>query len=561
MNLMDILVKPSIVLAVALAVLPLLRGRSAALRHAVLAAALMCAAVAPVIGLAVPAWRLPARVAAAPSSGDRVGVARTEFLLSTEDPAGRSAAASGTAAGNANPPAWMVARSVWTVGTLLFVGMLIAALGRLGRLAAAAQNVQSGAWVDVAARIGTDYGFRRRVILLQAVHPALLVAWGVLQPKVLLPPSARTWPDKRIRMVLAHELSHIRRGDWLVQLAAELARSLYWFNPLFWLAAAHLRQESEQACDDAVLARGVSGAEYASHLVNIARELQPGGCRLPAPAIVRTSSLERRVRAMLDTNVNRRPLSRRAVLYTMVTLLAITIPVAGFSAAQASATLSGSIIDPTDAALPGVRLVLKNVRSGSEYDVRSDSVGRYEFAGVTPGDYDLTATIAGFSTATVSVTLAAGERARRDVAMQVGSLEETITVAGRSQAPARPGGTPARSVDEQRAEMLAAGCTAAPSKEGTSIGGNLRPPRKLKDVRPTYPEELQSAGVGGTVVLAARIGTDGNVQEVTVVSAPHPDLASAAADAVRGWQFDPTLLNCVAIDVAMKVTVTFDPQR
>jgi TonB family protein len=80
---------------------------------------------------------------------------------------------------------------------------------------------------------------------------------------------------------------------------------------------------------------------------------------------------------------------------------------------------------------------------------------------------------------------------------------------------------------------------------------------KLKDVRPQYPLHLQSAGVSGTVLLEARIGTDGRVADVNVISTPHADLAGAAAEAVQQWQFGPTLLNCVPIDVRMKVTVTF----
>ena len=76
-------------------------------------------------------------------------------------------------------------------------------------------------------------------------------------------------------------------------------------------------------------------------------------------------------------------------------------------------------------------------------------------------------------------------------------------------------------------------------------------------MRPVYPAGAIQNGVEGTVALEARIGTDGSVEEARVVSTPHPDLGSAAADAVRQWLFDPTYLNCVAIPVKMTVTVTF----
>ena len=57
--------------------------------------------------------------------------------------------------------------------------------------------------------------------------------------------------------------------------------------------------------------------------------------------------------------------------------------------------------------------------------------------------------------------------------------------------------------------------------------------------------------------MDAVIGIDGNIQDVRAVTSPHPDLESAAIEAVRQWQFTPTLLNCVPIEVRMKVTTNF----
>lgn len=85
---------------------------------------------------------------------------------------------------------------------------------------------------------------------------------------------------------------------------------------------------------------------------------------------------------------------------------------------------------------------------------------------------------------------------------------------------------------------------------------------KIVDVRPEYPAALRSAKVGGTVELAARIGTDGSVVEVRGTDpSAHPELVSAAIDAVREWRFDETLLNCVPIEVSMTVTVSFKPRQ
>ncbi len=93
-------------------------------------------------------------------------------------------------------------------------------------------------------------------------------------------------------------------------LTANVLKAVYWFNPLLWLACRRLRHEGERACDDLVLASGISGAEYATHLLDVAREsAQRRHPWSPAIAIAHHSMLEGRVRAMLNARVNREPLT------------------------------------------------------------------------------------------------------------------------------------------------------------------------------------------------------------------------------------------------------------
>jgi TonB family protein len=554
--------KVTLILLTAMGLMPALRNRSAALRHWILATALVCAAIAPMIRLVVPAWHLPAALApvardARPESVD----ARVETALTVS--IGRTPA-SGPPVRQERPPVERdifpfraPLRAIWTAGTAFGLAVLLVGLGRLGRLAFRAQPIVSGVWADRAEAIRREFGFRRPVVLLQSRHPTLLVTWGLRTPKVILPATARHWPDDRVRLVLYHELEHIRRGDWVVQLVAEVVRCVYWFNPLVWMACARLRHESEQACDDAVLGHGIEGSEYATHLVDIARELRQHRMWMPAPAIAHASSLERRIRAMLDDHRNRRPISRFACVATLLALLAVTVPVAGFVAAQTTfGTLGGSIVDPMNAALPDVTLVLTSVQNDSKYEVRSDRTGRYEFVGLAPGDYLLEARLPGFANLQRKLTLA-GQNVVQDLTLQVGSVSETITVrASPEDGPSLLGSEVQKPRAGRRAEREAVACSSGGSA-GIPIGGNLRPPIKLRDVRPQYPANLRDGGVGGTVVLQGRIGTDGMINDVSVVSSPHADLTTAAIDAVRQWEFDSTLLNCVPVEVAIKITVNF----
>jgi TonB family protein len=91
------------------------------------------------------------------------------------------------------------------------------------------------------------------------------------------------------------------------------------------------------------------------------------------------------------------------------------------------------------------------------------------------------------------------------------------------------------------------------------IGGSIGPPRKLKDVRPVYPDEAQKSRVQGVVIVEAVVDALGSVRETKVLRSI-PMLDQAAVDAVQQWEFQPTLLNGVPVPVVMTVTVNFTLQ-
>ena len=87
-------------------------------------------------------------------------------------------------------------------------------------------------------------------------------------------------------------------------------------------------------------------------------------------------------------------------------------------------------------------------------------------------------------------------------------------------------------------------------------GGRLMPPKKVKDVPPVYPALARSAGVSGAVTIEATIGPDGKVADAKVVQSI-PLLDQAALDAVRQWEYLPSMLNGVPVPVLVTVTINF----
>jgi TonB family protein len=88
------------------------------------------------------------------------------------------------------------------------------------------------------------------------------------------------------------------------------------------------------------------------------------------------------------------------------------------------------------------------------------------------------------------------------------------------------------------------------------VGNGVAPPKKIRDVPPVYPEEARQARVQGIVIAEATIGRDGHVTDARVLRSI-PELDRAALDAVKQWQYMPTLLNGMPVPVIITVTVQF----
>jgi TonB family protein len=542
---LDAVLRSSALLLAGLAAVSLLGRRSAALRHRVLALALFGAAVVVPLGYAMPSWSVPLPQAstARPTSGDAAAA-----------PVAEPGAVQGAAQGAVQGVVWGVERlrpgtsllpaalgGIWLAGFLAGAATLLAGLGRLWWIAAGAVRLDAGVWPELTRDIAAQYGIVRRVEILCSTTSDLIATWGLFRPRLLVPAYAARWPADRVRLVLRHELAHITRRDRMCQLCADGLRTLYWFNPLFWIACRRLRRESEQACDDAVLAAGAPARDYAAQLLEIATESRrPGPRWAPAVPMARPSTLERRVAAMLNPRLDRRVPSRRALAVTFVMLLGITLSLASFSAAQnGRRALIGAIYDPTGAVLPGVELTLEDAQAFA-WQATTDAAGRFEFPPVEPGVYKLEARLPGFKQFRHEFPLTNTADWDRAITLQVGQVRESVVVSAPRRSPPAPGTAPAAGPVPVR------------------VGGNIRAPRKLHDVHPVFPASMREAGREGVVPIEALIGRDGLVHSARVVSAHvHPDFAEAALEAVRQWRFSPTLLNGAPVEVVMTVSVAF----
>src|SRR6202040_2887706 len=123
----------------------------------------------------------------------------------------------------------------------------------------------------LASDLANDLQIHRRVSVLETSEGTMPMTHGTLRPVVFLPADARRWTADRRRMVLLHELAHVRRADAATQLLARAALTLNWWNPLAWAAWRESLKERERAADDLVLRSGARASDYAENLLEIAR--------------------------------------------------------------------------------------------------------------------------------------------------------------------------------------------------------------------------------------------------------------------------------------------------
>jgi beta-lactamase regulating signal transducer with metallopeptidase domain/predicted nucleic acid-binding Zn-ribbon protein len=316
-------IKAGLLLALAGGIAAALRRAPARMRHSIWTAALAGALLVPVIAPWVPDWSIaslsiPQLSTEMPSPVTRLTRSHQPGRLGgSAEPASRTpmtaaprpaeidvAAARPTLGERVGRAARLPAATwllgLWLLGCLACFVWFLRALNSARRLERGAVAAE-GPWLRQLAQAQGLVGLRRKVKLLHSAEVASPMTWGWLRPVILMPARSLAWSDERRRIVLLHELVHVRRADWLVRLLARLACSVYWLNPLVWMAARRLAVEQEIACDEEVVALGTRPSSYARHLLAIARTLGPA-TSTPAHALdmARRSQMEGRLMSILE---------------------------------------------------------------------------------------------------------------------------------------------------------------------------------------------------------------------------------------------------------------------
>ena len=174
-------------------------------------------------------------------------------------------------------------------------------------------------------------GCDRPIELLVSPKISSPLTWGMWRHKIIFPLAAYGWSEELLQQSISHELGHVQRGDWVLQIVARIVISLYWINPLAWLAHRELLIETEKACDDVAVENSGSPLSYAQNLLALANTFNSQSS-LMAPALLGIqSSLSHRIRHILKQEVNGRSSDTSNILPSLFFAALVVAPLSTLS--------------------------------------------------------------------------------------------------------------------------------------------------------------------------------------------------------------------------------------
>jgi len=469
-----------------------------------------------------------------------------------------------------------IALAVIAIGIALRLAWLALGFIKLRRLRRAADLSQPAIVdADLQSALGTRADIRYSVALQQPV------TFGIRRPLVLVPESVRHQPPDIQRAVIGHELLHVKRRDWAWLVVEEIAVCLFWFHPASWWLASRIQCAREEVVDELAIQLTGRRKTYVEALLAFADSTSV----VPTAAFARRRHLVRRIALVTKENV----MSSRRIVASCAAMALIVgtgcwFSVTAFPLRAVSQGVSSDQLAPGPLELKAHEVTPENpiprrvhyeppvlpdfvatAQGAVAVRVTLDDVGRvadarsvrfaFKWEGVTAEGSEAARRENG-KIMEGTVAAAANPEARTKMAEALRSFIDAAITSVRQWRYDAPFEAPLTFTVQVPFGAPIMAFQPASVNGALHVGGNIKAPTKIKDVQPIYPPVAREAGVTGVVIIEVRIGTDGSVEEAHVLKSI-PLLDQAALDAVKQWQFVPTLLNGAPTPINMTVTINF----
>jgi beta-lactamase regulating signal transducer with metallopeptidase domain len=268
----------------------------------------------------------------------------------------------------ATAASWLptVLAGVLGLGVLAGLGQLVGGLVSAAACKSASRRLNDRQLDELLDVLQAELGVARAVELRESEHLATAATLGYRRPVILLPQSWREWTDQQRRAVLAHELAHVARGDYLACILAQLSLALHYYHPLVHWLVARLRLEQELAADATAAELAGGRRDYLTSLAELALHTTEKPLGWPAHTFLPTrGTFLRRIEMLRDSQ----PVLSKGPARGLVKWLAIAVVLAG--AAVIAGLRGGSATSPFDApaTCPGPRCRRRRCSSNGAIDL------------------------------------------------------------------------------------------------------------------------------------------------------------------------------------------------
>ena len=440
------------------------------------------------------------------------------------------------------------------------LGWMALGVARLDTLRRRSAGSPAIGFDDLKAAIGTDAPI---LWSTDVRHP---VTFGLLRPVVLLPAALKAVDHAAQRAVVAHELHHVKRRDWGWVIGEEIVRSIFWFHPAMWWLISRVQLARETVVDELSILVTNARRTYLDTLLAFADDT---GLR-SSPAFSARRHLFHRV--MLLSKEGGMSSTRIAAVSA-----ALMLALAG-----GAWTAVGAFPLHTEDQNAQAQRPPRDPRSPASYHrqavelwekAKSDSTLAMDQAldviekAIALEDRALELH-AEYTDAMMfkNVLLrmkaegTADTATRQQLVQEANELRDRAVALRKAQGLPELGWTGAGQTGQQMsfspAPMTAEFKQALETHQPARIGGEIKAPKKIRDVKPIYPPIAQANRVQGVVIVEAILDASGQVAAARVLRSI-PLLDDAALAAVQQWLFEPTLINGSPSPVMMTVTVNF----
>lgn len=419
--------------------------------------------------------------------------------------------------------------------------------------------------------ISSDLNKVRKVKLAFHDHPLVPFTFGWKQPVIVLPKILQHEPEK-MEMALQHELTHIKRGDYLLQLALSMIESLFWFHPLIWYGNQEIDTYREISCDQEVLSRSDFSIKSYANLLYELVPLQSGAGRLSVSMAVKTSTLKKRIKTMKYHKLHKASF-RQSIAFLMLMIVGITLPIA-CSDLRGPEMISYEELESSEISLEdpslninGIELDLKDVGQIKVNGLGALNIiaGRYGMFKVAPRKFE--------------GGIKAGKIDGNKITFKIKELDIELTanneiISGTNKAPVwvshinTTGDESSFILTHPDATASLAPPPPSPPKKDSGedlgdyfvvveempqlIGGMAALQSKVE-----YPEMARRAGIEGRVTVQFIVNENGDVENAKVVRGIGGGADEEALRVVREAKFEPGMQRGKAVRVRYALSINF----